>query len=59
MNNFKKLRPHLKCKEYTLADMIERYIKKITKQKASSEPSSQLGSTNQTHDIKHEVGMTP
>jgi len=31
--------------------------KKITK-KASSKPRGQPGSTNQTHDVEHETGMT-
>jgi hypothetical protein len=38
--------------------MMERYKTKIAK-KTSSKPDNQLGSTNQTHDLGHEIKMTP
>jgi len=38
--------------------MMERYKTKIVK-KTSSKPDNQLGSTNQTHDLGHEIKMTP
>jgi hypothetical protein len=34
------------------------YIEKITK-KVSSKSNSQFMSTNQTHDLGHEIAMTP
>jgi len=37
---------------------MERYKTKIAK-KTSSKPDNQLGSTNQTHDLGHEIKMTP
>ena len=39
--------------------MIKKYIyKKKTKKKASSEPNNQHRTTNQTHDLELEIGMT-
>jgi len=46
-----------KCKELTHVDMMEIYEKKH--KKASSEPDSQFGSTNQAHDLGNEIEMIP
>jgi len=47
-----------KYKKWTPANMMETHIKK-DKKKASSEFGSHSRWTNQTHDIRHEIGMTP
>jgi hypothetical protein len=60
--NYKKYYERLniseKYKEWKPTDMMKTY-KKIEKKKTSSESDSQPGWTNQTHDLIHEIKITP